>query len=140
MARDGFLPRSLRRREGKVPVGAVILQGAIALFLLFAYQLGEVLSNVGAILTLFSALTVFSLFWMYFRGRDRFEVRPFTWVAGVFYLVLSIVVLYFGFRQSPTLNLWVGACILASLAGYFVTRKKAGAVQERIPAAEEVSQ
>lgn len=140
MARDGFLPRSLQGREGKAPVGAVVLQGAIALFLLFAYQLGEVLSNVGAILTLFSALTVFALFWMYFRGRGRLEIRPLTWVAGVFYLVLSVVVLYFGFKQSPTLNLWVGACILASLIGYFVTRKKTEPREERISAAEEISQ
>jgi APA family basic amino acid/polyamine antiporter len=62
MAKDGFLPAILKGKEGKPPVGAIVLQGAIALFLVLAYQLQEVLKNVGAILTLFSALTVFSLF------------------------------------------------------------------------------
>jgi len=140
MARDGFLPRRLLGKEGRVPIGAVILQGVIALFLVFAYQLGEVLSNVGAILTLFSALTVFALFWMYFRSRDRFKIRIVTWIAGSFYLILSVVVLYFGFKQSPTLNLWVGTCILASLIGYFITRRKRGSRDERIPDAEDISQ
>jgi APA family basic amino acid/polyamine antiporter len=139
MARDGFLPKWLQAREGGVPFGAVILQGVIALFLVFAYQLGEILSNVGAILTLFSALTVMGLFWMYFRRRNAMQVRPFTYVAGAFYIVLSMVVLYFGFKQSPTLNLWVGACILASLIGYFVTRRKAVPRNENIPVPEEAS-
>jgi amino acid transporter len=124
MARDGFLPRVLRGKDGKTPVGAVVLQGAIALFLVFAYQLGEVLSNVGAILTLFSAMTVFSLFWVYFRRRNRIQFSPVTLIAGFFYLMLSGVMLYFGFKQYLSLNLWVGASILASLIGYFVTRRK----------------
>jgi len=139
MARDGFLPRALQGREGKVPIGAVVLQGAIALFLVFAYRLGEVLGNVGAILTVFSALTVFALFWMWFRGRDAFPFRPVTFAAGVFYLVLSAVMLYFGFKQSPTFNLWVGACILASLLGYFMTRRKARTREAGIPVPEEAS-
>jgi len=127
MSRDGFLPRLLQGKEGKPPIGAVVLQGAIALFLVFAYQLGEVLNNVGAILTLFSALTVFSLFWIRFRKTNRMKPEITALVAGFFYLILSGIMLYFGFKKSPTLNLWVGACILAALVGYFVTRKRAEA-------------
>jgi len=140
MAKDGFLPRILQSRDGKAPVGAVILQGIIALFLVFAYQLGEVLSNVGAILTLFSALTVFGLFWMYYRGRDSLKFSPVTLIAGIFYLILSGVMLYFGFKMSGSLNLWVGACILASLIGYFLTRRKRVNRNETIPLPEEISQ
>jgi APA family basic amino acid/polyamine antiporter len=140
MAKDGFLPRILQGRDGKAPVGAVILQGVIALFLVFAYQLGEVLSNVGAILTLFSALTVFGLFWIYFRGRDSLKFSTVTYIAGIFYLILSGVMLYFGFKMSGSLNLWVGACILASLVGYFLTRRKAVNRNETIPLPEEISQ
>jgi len=138
MAKDGFLPRVLQGREGKAPIGAVILQGAIALFLVFAYQLGEVLSSVGAILTLFSALTVFGLFWMYFRNRKPVKLSPVTMIAGLFYLVLSGIMLYFGFKTSGVLNLWVGACILASLVGYFLTRRKAGSRGENVPLPEEI--
>jgi len=138
MAKDGYLPRVLQCREGKAPIGAVILQGLIALFLVFAYQLGEVLSNVGAILTLFSALTVFGLFWRYFKGRKPFKLGPVVSVAGVFYVFLSGIMLYFGFKTSGILNLWVGACILASLIGYFLTRRKETSRDARVPLSEEV--
>jgi amino acid transporter len=139
MSRDGFLPRILQGKEGKPPIGAVILQGAIALFLVFAYQLGEVLSNVGAILTLFSALTVFSLFWIRFRKNNRIKPAPAALVAAFFYLIMSGVMLYFGFKRYPTLNLWVGASILTALIGYFATRKRIGIRNGRIPAQEELS-
>jgi APA family basic amino acid/polyamine antiporter len=138
MAKDGFLPRVLQGRDGKAPVGAVMLQGGIALFLIFAYQLGEVLSNVGAILTLFSALTVFGLFWMYFRSRKKVKLSRIAVIAGFFYLILSGVMLYFGFKTSGILNLWVGACILASLVGYFLTSRKAEARNKRVPLPEEI--
>jgi APA family basic amino acid/polyamine antiporter len=132
MSRDGFLPRALQGKEGKPPIGAVILQGAIALFLVFAYRLQEVLNNVGAILTLFSALTVFSLFWIYWK-RKEFPKPTFIALAAAFcYLLLSGVMLYFGFKQSPTLNLWVGASILAALVGYFVTKKRVASQKRRI--------
>ena len=124
MARDGFLPAALKGSEGKPPVGAVLLQGAIALFLVLVYQLREVLSNVGAILTLFCALTVFSLFWICFRRREYPRPAPLVLTAAGLYLIISVVMLYFGFSGSLTLNLWVGACILAALIGYFIAKKK----------------
>lgn len=127
MAKDGFLPRALRGKEGKPPVGAVVLQGAIALFLVYAYRLQEVLNNVGAILTLFSALTVFSLFWVRFKRKEFAKPAAGALIAALFYLSLSGWMLYFGFKKSPTLNLWVGASILAALIGYFITRRRTNA-------------
>jgi basic amino acid/polyamine antiporter, APA family len=125
MARDGFLPRILQGKEGKPPIGAVVLQGAIAIFLVFAYQLQQILNNVGAILTLFSALTVFSLFWVRFKRKALARPAAAALIAALLYLLLSGMMLYFGFKQSPTLNLWVGASILMALIGYFVTKKRA---------------
>ncbi len=124
MARDGFLPAALKGKEGKPPVGAVLLQGAIALFLVFAYTLQDVLSNVGAILTLFCALTVFSLFWVCFRRKGYQRPAPLVLIAAGFYFIVSVVMLYFGLSGSLTLNLWVGACMLAALACYFATKSK----------------
>ena len=122
MAQDGFLPAALKGKEGKPPVGAVLLQGAIALFLVLVYQLQEALSNVGAILTLFSALTVFSLFRICF-GSKYPRPSPLTLTAAGLFLIISGVMLYFGFSSSPTLNLWVGICMLAALTGYFIAKK-----------------
>ena len=124
MAQDGFLPSALRGKDGKPPVGALILQGAIALFLVFSYSLKDILSNVGAILTLFCALTVFSLFWICFKRREYPRPAPLVMIAACFYLVVSGVMLYFGLKGSLTLNLWVAACILAALIGYFIAKRK----------------
>jgi amino acid transporter len=137
MSRDGFLPRSLQAKEGKPPIGAVVLQGAIALFLVFAYQLQTVLNNVGAILTLFSALTVLSLFWVCFRRKEYARPAFMALAAAFVYLLLSGLMLYFGFKKSPTLNLWVGASIMMALIGYFVTRRRAIARSGRVLLQEE---
>ncbi len=139
MARDGFLPKVLQGKEGKPPIGAVILQGAIAMFLVFAYQLQQILNNVGAILTLFSALTVFSLFWIRLKRKDLPRPRAASLIAGLFYLLLSGVMLYFGFKQSPDLNLWVGASILMALIGYFITKKRVEIRNGRTPVQEEAA-
>ena len=124
MARDGFLPSILKGKEGKPPIGAVLLQGAIALALVVAYNLTMVLENVGAVLTLFCALTIFSLFWVYFRRGEYERSAPLVLIAGAFYLIMSISMLYVGFSMSATLVLWVGICIVAALIGYFVTKRK----------------
>jgi APA family basic amino acid/polyamine antiporter len=68
MAEDGFLPRALVGGEGRPPVASVVLQGPL-LVLLFTHGLQQTLQGVGAVLTLFSALTAFSLFWVRFRRR-----------------------------------------------------------------------
>ena len=59
--------------------------------------------------------------------------------AGFFYLMLSGVMLYFGFKKSPTLNLWVGASILTALIGYFITRKEKSSKWTRRLFPEEVT-
>jgi len=139
MSRDGFLPRALQGKEGKPPIGAVILQGAIALFLVFAYRLQEVLNNVGAILTLFSALTVLTIFWICFRRKELAKPAFAARAAAFCYLGLSGVMLYYGFKDSPSLNLWVGASILTALIGYFFTRRRASARNGRVSVREEAA-
>lgn len=62
MAADGVLPKALAGQAGRPPVGAVLLQGAIAVGLLFTHDVRSVLSNVGAVLVLFAALSVLGLF------------------------------------------------------------------------------
>jgi len=124
MAQDGFLPAVLKGKEGKPPVGAVALQGGLSLFLVLAYQLQEALSNAGAILTLFSSLTVFSLFWICFKRREYPRPAPLVLIAAGLFFMISAVMLYFGFSVSRALNLWVGICILAALTGYFIAKIK----------------
>jgi APA family basic amino acid/polyamine antiporter len=124
MAKDGFLPRVLIGREGRPPVFAVLLQGALTLVLVFAYDLQQVLQNVGAILTLFSALTVVGLFRA--RFSSKYPIKPSTGslVASTFYVLLAGWMLYFGFLGKGSLMLWVAGVSLVALIAYFVTRKK----------------
>ncbi len=121
MASDGLLPRVFAARAGRPPVGSVLFQGAIALLLLHTHDLQQVLSNTGALLTLFSALTASTLFRIRFARPDL--PRP-GWVslsaAGV-HILSTVWMLYFGFRNSLSLVAWTGAVAVVATFGYGIT-------------------
>ena len=76
MADDGVLPRALAPRpDGHPPPASVVLQGLIALVILLTHTLQQVLANVGAVLTLFAALTALGVFRAPGRGRALRCVR-----------------------------------------------------------------
>lgn len=119
MAKDGFLPAFLGSKAGKPPTGAVLLQGALALALLFTHDVRSVLSNVGAILVLFAALTVSGLFVAKLRGKDPSLVS--LACAGV-YVISAGWMFFVGFKNSITLLAWVGAVALLGLGAFAMTR------------------
>jgi len=121
MAKDGFLPKALAGREGRPPVGSVLLQGALALVILFTHQLQQVLQNVGAILVLFAALTVLGLFRARFGRLNLPRPSAFSLVAAGLYVVSATYMLYFGFKEQPMLLVWIGGIVLVALAAYGVT-------------------
>jgi APA family basic amino acid/polyamine antiporter len=129
MARDGFLPRVLAGAEGHPPTGAVLLQGGLALVVLWTHELRSMLTNMGAILVLFAAMTVSGLFraaWRAERREDR--PAPASLVAAGVYVLSSAVMLYFGFRESMSLLLWVGGVFGLALIGWLLMKKhRAGA-------------
>ncbi len=103
MANDGFLPKWLAGRQGHAPRGAVVLQGALALAVLFTHELRTVLSNVGAILVFFAALTVSGLFLQVRRAKTpEGKPRPMGLVAAAVYVLSAVLMLYFGFRDNPS--------------------------------------
>lgn len=124
MAADGFLPKVLIGRPGRPPVFAVVLQGALALVLIFAYQLNQVLQNVGAILTLFSALTVLGLLKARFSSAYPEKPSIGSLLAGLFYVLFASWMLYFGFREKGGLLLWLAGISIVALIGYFLSRSK----------------
>ncbi len=121
MAKDGFLPAFLKAKEGQPPVGAVLLQGALALLLLFTHDVRSVLSNVGAILVLFAALTVLGLFVARARGK---QVAVTALVAAGVYVASAGWMLFTGFRKTPSLLGWLAAVSALALVAFFATRKK----------------
>lgn len=126
MAREGFLPHVLAGEEGKPPLGSVVLQGAFALVLIFTHELQQVLQNVGAVLTLFSALTALGLFRVRFgrRWADEEPPRISSLVAAAVFVAFAAWMLYFGVRNSREthLLLWLGAIFASAAVSYGVAR------------------
>jgi APA family basic amino acid/polyamine antiporter len=122
MASDGVLPRALAPRAGRPPVGAIVLQGGLALLLLFTHDLRTVLNNVGAIVVLFAGLTMAGLFRAAVKARTAAE-RPRTpaLVAAGVYVLVAAWMLFQGFKNSPTLLLWVGGVAAVALVAWALT-------------------
>ncbi len=127
MAADGFLPKALIARVGKPPVGSLLLQGALALVLIATHSIEEVLQNVGAILTLFAALTVLGLFRERFAPRGRPLPPVHSLVAAGVYVLMACWMLYYGFSGKTHLLPWIAVVTTVALVAYAVTGKRSHA-------------
>ena len=125
MAQDGYLPAFLRVEEGKVPVKSIILQCAVALLILATHTLQQALANVGAILTLFAALVSVSIFRRALSKEEGVEKpKALALVAAGIHVGSSIFMLYFGFRDSTRLLIWVAAVLAAGLTFWAIARPR----------------
>jgi APA family basic amino acid/polyamine antiporter len=131
MAADGFLPKALKARTGRPPVGSVLLQGALSLVLVFLQKVSAILLNVSAILVMFAALTAASLFVLRFRPGATFRPRPASLLAAGIFTTFSAWMLYFAFRSSTHLLGWLAAVFAVALVAYVMTRLR---VSSRSPA------
>jgi basic amino acid/polyamine antiporter, APA family len=128
MARDGYLPAALRGRDGRPPVGAIVLQGVLALLILFTHPLRAILENLGAILTFFAALTAAGLFKVALSRRAVERPRPVALVAAAVYVGAAIAMFVFSFVLSPRSLGWVAGAGVVGLAGWVVSRPRGRAV------------
>ncbi|MBS1152874.1 MAG: amino acid permease-associated region [Myxococcaceae bacterium] len=122
MAKDGFLPKGFIGVDGKPPTMSVLLQGGIALVLVFTQSLKEALTNVGAILVLFAALTVLGLFRARLQGKD---VKSSALVAAGVYCVSAAFMLWTGFKDKLPLLAGVAGVTVVGLIGWTLTRRPA---------------
>ncbi len=122
MAADGFLPAVLKGKGGEAPKSAVLLQGALALLLLFTNDVRSVLGTVGAILVLFAALTASGLFRARATAKTPDE-RPAlaSLVAAFVYVASAGLMLWFGFKSNPILLVWVGAASAVGVGAWYTT-------------------
>ena len=127
MAGDGFLPRALIAKAGRPPVGSLLVQCALALLLIATHSIQEVLQNVGAVLTLFAALTVLGLFRERFAPRGRPAPPLVSLLAAGFYVLVAVWMLYFGFSGKTHLLPWVGGVAAVALVAYALTGKRTAA-------------
>jgi APA family basic amino acid/polyamine antiporter len=123
MAQDGYLPHMLRAQKGKPPFGALILQCAIVLVILFTQKLQEMLFNIGAILMLFSALTAISLLWSCYKRRGVIVVSPLKKTAAVVFIVSTAYMFYYGLQADTKLVFWLIGIGIAGSFGFFLNRR-----------------
>jgi amino acid transporter len=122
MAQDGFLPRALAAKDGQVPKGSVILQGAIATVIVLVQPFQNIMHDVSAILTLFTLLTVVTLFRVRFSRNDLPKPSLGSLLAAAAYALLAGWMLYFGFRAKTQLLLWIGIVVVGALLAYAYSR------------------
>ena len=119
MARDGHLPGLFAAAGERPPAASVVLQGALALVLLFTHRLQQVLMSVSGVLTLFTALVALSLFRVRLAPRPGEAVPSAASLAAAgLYVTASTVMLYYGFRTQAQLLAWVLAVMAAAGAFY----------------------
>jgi APA family basic amino acid/polyamine antiporter len=123
MARDGFLPRLFAGAGVRPPRASVVLQGALALVLLYTHQIQQILSNVGAILTLFAALVALSLFRVRIARPDHPRPSTLSLVSAALYVAFASWMLYFGFRGATHLLAWLVVIAVVALAYYGLTAR-----------------
>ncbi len=125
MAAEGFLPRALAPVEGRPPVGSVLLQGVFAIILMFAERIQNLLQSVSAILMIFSTLTAACLFGLWFRrGNDQPRPRATSLLAAAVFIASSVWMLYFGFRSSSHLLIWLALVFGIALLAYLFSRRR----------------
>lgn len=121
MAEDGFLPKVLAAKQGRPPAASIVLQSALAAVIVFTHSLQQALSNVGAILTLFAALTVLGLFRARFGKLGLSRPSTLSLVAAAVYTCSAGYMLYFGFKGSTHLLWWIAGVVLVALVAYAAT-------------------
>lgn len=123
MARDGFLPAVLKGAEGKPPVGAVVLQGVLALALLMMSDVASVLGGVGELVVIFAALTMVGLF---AQVKKSGAERPSTLalIAAGVYVLSSAYMLYVGVTRNPKASLVVLGVSLVGLVAWALQKKR----------------
>jgi len=121
MARDGFLPRCLRGSPGTPPRAAIVLQGLLAIALLYLHTISELLSNVAGILVLFSGLVAVGLFRVKRRRPELPAPRRAALVAAAVYAASSAWLLFSAFENRAGLVPWIAVATAAALIAYGLT-------------------
>lgn len=122
MARDGFLPSALAGAEGKPPVGAVVLQGALAMVLLLWSDVASVLSGVGELVVIFAALTMVGLFTRLRAKGDEKASLPSLVAAGI-YVLSAVYMLHVGVTRNPKTALVVLGVAVIGVGAWAMTKR-----------------
>jgi APA family basic amino acid/polyamine antiporter len=127
MARDGYLPAVLAGRGEAPSFAATVLQGALALAILLTHPLQEMLQNLGAVLTLFAALTAGALFRVRWGRPDLARPSAGALLAAGLFVASSVLLLGVGLRASWRLAAWLALVLVCASLAFRVARRRAAA-------------
>jgi amino acid transporter len=123
MADDGVLPRVLAF-TGEAPRAAIAMQVGLAVTVLWASGLRELLTNLGWILSAFTGLTVWAL--VRLRRREGAEAVPvwgYPWVPGLFLVMVVVLTVTMVITNAPDLRPTAGV-LSSGVAAYFLLGRK----------------
>ncbi len=129
MARDGFLPKAFVGRAGKPPLLSVLLQGALALVLLFFQSLERNIESVSILLTVTSILTVLTLFKVQFDAHAAEKPGAVPLICSALFTLVSGWMLYSKVSEGWSILLWPGVLVVAATISYLATRMLRGPVR-----------
>lgn len=121
MAQDGFLPGILRAPGEGPPSGSIWFQGLVTLAILQIQDVGMLLANMGAILTLICALTMLGLVRLWLRPGAYGRPPGIAVLAALVYVTMALVTLPFGLAAGTQLAWWLGGLLAVTLVAYLAT-------------------
>ncbi len=124
MGGDSRVLKALGGTPGQPPRLAIVLQGVAALALVFIQEFRNTLENLGALLVLFAALTVFGLFRARLRSITPEKPATGPLVAAAVYVCSALYMLKVGLSQNETLRYWLGGLLAWMVVEYLLRRRQ----------------
>lgn len=139
MAEDGMFFRALARKGGGgAPVGSVLLQGALAVFLLLIAKFDQLINYIGFTLSVFAMLTVLGALVLRIRRPEAPRpYRTFLWpVTPIVFVAISGWMAVYLAHMRPRVSLLAGGVTLLSGGAVYLVwqawnRSRAGTRSER---------
>ncbi len=126
MARDGIFFKSIAYVDPKcsVPTRSIILQGGIAVVMVFFGTFEQLLTYMGFSLGIFPLLAVLGVFKLRRTGRSAVKLPGFP-VAPAVYILIGASILVLSFLERPVESLIAIATALAGIPVYLFFRRSA---------------
>jgi APA family basic amino acid/polyamine antiporter len=129
MAEDHYLPACLAAGNAP-PVNAILLQGVLALSLLWSSTFDQLLTYIGFTLGLSTAATVVGLIRIRLQEGSQLRVPGWPWVPGSF-LIVTLAITGFSIARRPKESLAGLATILLGLLAWALAESRRKSCERR---------
>ncbi len=125
MARDGIFFKSIAYVDPKcaVPARSILLQGGIAVLMVFFGTFEQLLTYMGFSLGIFPLLAVFGVFKLRRSGRSAVRLPGYP-VASAVYILVGLSILALSFLRQPVESLIAIGTALAGIPVYLLFKRR----------------